>query len=493
MKFIKKLVLLILIQVMVLSTIIPVSAASGRAYLSVSSSSVQVGSKVSVTLTVSMDPFLFGVAIYNVTASANLRLVDGSSSSALYGEGSSKSKSITLTYEAISEGTANITATVSDIPPVTWDDEEISIADQGVTINVTSATNGNNSNSNTNNNTNNQPETNKSSNNYLSSLAVDGVNLTPEFNKDTTSYNVSLPDGTTSMKISATAEDGSASISGIGELEVHPGNNTLNVDVTAEDGSVKTYSIFATVKQAPLFSFESGGLAYGVVNDRSQVVIPENFTESTIKIDGNETPCYINETMGVTLLYLSSEEDINSLYIYNETDKSVYKYMVISHANQIFVSLPLSKDLLERKGFVATELELQGNIIQVLQYEEDNALANDIYILYLISTSGQKLLYSYDKAENTLQRYYNSGDINLTELTELQTQQNKDLKSKMMITNIFIGTTVVACLLLLFMFLKYRKIKTSSKHSEYQDDYEEEVSYRVMENVETDIEIKDEQ
>ena len=57
----------------------------------------------------------------------------------------------------------------------------------------------------------------KSNDNNLKSLSVDNYKLTPEFNKDTLEYNVTVPSTVDKVNILATKNDSTASIEGDGE------------------------------------------------------------------------------------------------------------------------------------------------------------------------------------------------------------------------------------------------------------------------------------
>lgn len=60
----------------------------------------------------------------------------------------------------------------------------------------------------------------KSSNNLLSSLAVENSNLSPTFDSTVSEYELNLPAGTTKINISANVADAKATLEGIGEIEV---------------------------------------------------------------------------------------------------------------------------------------------------------------------------------------------------------------------------------------------------------------------------------
>lgn len=94
------------------------------------------------------------------------------------------------------------------------------------------------------------PDGNKSSNNWLRGLSVDGYSLTPTFSSDTTEYNLIVENDVTSIDISASAADTGASVSGRGTHQLAVGNNTINIVVTAEDGGVRTYTVNVVRKKA---------------------------------------------------------------------------------------------------------------------------------------------------------------------------------------------------------------------------------------------------
>lgn len=80
-----------------------------------------------------------------------------------------------------------------------------------------------------------------SSNAFLKSLSVDKGSI--NFNKNTTSYSVSVGSEVESINISASAEDSGATVSGIGSKSLSYGDNKFNIVVTAPSGSKKTYTI----------------------------------------------------------------------------------------------------------------------------------------------------------------------------------------------------------------------------------------------------------
>ena len=83
----------------------------------------------------------------------------------------------------------------------------------------------------------------KSSDNYLSSLSVEGYTLTPEFDKQTLSYTIKEEVKTKEIKIIAKANNEKATINGAGTIKIETEKNSYLVEVTAENGTVRTYTI----------------------------------------------------------------------------------------------------------------------------------------------------------------------------------------------------------------------------------------------------------
>lgn len=83
----------------------------------------------------------------------------------------------------------------------------------------------------------------KSTDNYLESLEVEGYEIAPEFDKQTLEYTIEKEVTEKTIEIKARTSHPSASIQGIGKIELKPGKNQYRIDVTAEFGTVRTYWI----------------------------------------------------------------------------------------------------------------------------------------------------------------------------------------------------------------------------------------------------------
>ena len=79
------------------------------------------------------------------------------------------------------------------------------------------------------------PEVPKSTDNTLKSLGVSGYNISPAFNKDTTEYNLTVPNDQTKVTVKAEANDTKAKVEIKGGDNLQVGNNKVEVIVTAEE------------------------------------------------------------------------------------------------------------------------------------------------------------------------------------------------------------------------------------------------------------------
>jgi hypothetical protein len=125
---------------------------------------------------------------------------------------------------------------------------------------------------------------------YLDTLGLDAVKLSPDFAFYVTDYYVTLPVGTTSVNITATASDPTSAVTGTGNIDVSDGQGTITITVTASDPAYSTEYNIHYMMDTPLtlkhaYTFADGtaqdhaGDAHGMVNGGS---IDEGaFTSST--------------------------------------------------------------------------------------------------------------------------------------------------------------------------------------------------------------------
>lgn len=87
---------------------------------------------------------------------------------------------------------------------------------------------------------------NGSDNNYLSELSMDNYELNKDFNKESSTYFVTVDKDVSDIKINVIAEDDSSIVCITGNTNLGSGTNKILITVTAENGSVRNYKIYVT-------------------------------------------------------------------------------------------------------------------------------------------------------------------------------------------------------------------------------------------------------
>ena len=359
------------------------ASASTSVSVKANKSSLVVGNTVTVTVTYYSSNLLaqaYGTVTYN---SSVLKLTSGNLSINYFASDSpTTTKTYTYTFKAVGSGTTKVSVSGVQIYELNSSSTSaLSPTPSSASITVI---------------TQEQLESSYSKNNYLSSLEVEGYNI--NFNKDTLEYNLEVENSVTNVNIKAAKEDSKASVSGSGVIAVSEGLNKLEVVVTAENGNTKTYTINLNVKELDPISVKVDGKSYTVI--RKSDALPKAssyYILSTTNVQGNEVPCYYNETSNITLVGLKDSDGNSNLYIYSNDNYKLYNELTF---NQLAINI-LSDDVDVPKGYNKATIKIGDS--EFTAYKSDKYDFSLIYGLNL--ATGKKNLYKYDEAENTIQRY----------------------------------------------------------------------------------------
>lgn len=239
-----------------------------------------------------------------------------------------------------------------------------------------------------------------SSDNYLSSLSVNGAELVPSFNKDTDSYIVDLEPGTTSITVQAEKANKYASVSGTGEISVSEGNNDINVVVTAENGSKRTYHITAIVKEYAPINLTINNSDFTVVRKESELEKPDLYESTTVEIDGNIIPAFYNKTLGYTLVGLKDVTGNVELYIYDSKNHSFTPYLALTFNKMNLVILEADETKLP-KGFIKDTMTLDNQ--KITCYKNQELGITLIYGKSIIN--GSEAFYQFENTDLTIQKF----------------------------------------------------------------------------------------
>lgn len=403
--------------------------------ITTSSTTITVGS--TVTIKVSQNDL---AGKFSVTSSNSSVLSGGVGSDKFTVSGESKSYKFT----AKSVGTAKITVNAIDL--ASFSTEQKYSSSKSITINVV------------------KPRE-KSTNNNLKSLSVEGYTLSPEFNQDTLEYTVELEASVEKIMVNAEKADSYASISGGGEIAVSEGDNRIEIKVTSETGKEKVYVINAVVKDSNPITTTVNDKKLTVVKKASSLTKPDLFEETKIKINEMEVPAFYNEATKTTLVGLRDEKGKIELYIYDQDKNSYQKYLTLIGTEFHLIQK-------EAKGIPEGYQKVTKKIddIEYTAYQKDKS---DFLLLYgTILENGSEGWYSYDTKEKTLQRY--NKDIVESITKEYQDIQNTDHK-------VIIGLAVLSSVLALTTMIlalrkpRVKKVNNKERKEEISEDKKSKV------------------
>ena len=360
--------------------------------LSVTSNTLTVGNSVTLNIKATDAAGKFSIT------SSNNSVVSVSSSSVWL---DNESRGITL--KANKEGSAIITVTANDVT-----DYNGGAITGSKTINIVVKAKQTTSN----NGTTNRPVAPKSSNNFLTSITVDGLTLKEKFDKETLEYNVEVPAETEKIKINAQLADSTASIKGTGEVSVTPGLNTFEIEVTAANGSKRIYKLNATVLELEPIIVTIDKEKYTVVRKRKELPkISEYFEEKDININDDKIEGYYNQKLNYNIIGLKDSKGNIEYYIYNDNKYTLYK----EHSFNGIVLQIIDKEI---NNYKKTSFKYDND--EIISYQEikpdlikntyalntNDVIGNQFYLFYAKNVeNGEENLYQYDKVEKTVQRY----------------------------------------------------------------------------------------
>jgi len=297
-----------------------------------------------------------------------------------------------------------------------------------------------------------------SSNNYLSSLEVDGYKFDIDFNKETSEYAVTVPNDIKTVIINATKEDSKSSITGIGQVEVSEGTNLLNVIVTAENGNKRTYTIKVDVLELDPILVNVDGYKYTLVRKQKDLPkISEYFVEKEIQIDENIIPGYYNEKLNYHVVGLKDTNGNINYYIYDNGNYTLYKeYDFGTTILQI-----LDKEIIgsyKKTSFtydndkINSYQEVRPDIIKnTYALSSEDVVVGAFYLFYAKNVeNGKEGLYQYDAMEKTIQRYN-------VDLLDMYKNANN------IYYLVILGLIVFAILLIIIFSISLNKAKKKNK------------------------------
>ncbi len=522
MKKTTNLFLAILMTITVLAVPQQQTYAAASLSMSVSSSNVNIGDTVSATVTI---PSGYSATV-DVSFPTNLLSYQGASTEQINGSNAGGGHltvnltsamnltSVTFKFKALTSGSATISANVltagddntGDQIQMSGASRTVSIANQAVE----------------------QPQETKSADNSLKVLKLSNGKLSPSFKKGTTKYTATVDYSVKSVAVTATPTHEKAVVESVtGHENLKVGENTIEIVVRAENGVKATYKIVVTRKaeettapetpntelppetEQPQTIIKWNGEDLYVSNQIPQEVIPADFAESVLVVNGAETPCLTFKNTDVHLLYLVNPTGNGSFYLYNMENETISPFVKLENANRYVIVVEPKNDKIP-EGYYTCSLSIEGKgVVTACQLNTEELseevhstqtsgifgqetfyaaepVPSDFYLIYCVNNDGEYGWYQYDAIEGTFQRYLELSAteemLEDTENTRLPSDYQKleaELTTTKMLSYILLAVAAVfaiAFIVVLVLLLKKRHRKTEDFY-----DYEDTENYESTE------------
>ena len=427
--------------------------------LGVSSSSVNIGDTVKVTVTVpssvsaTIDLSYSSSLLSFVSASTDVGTNAGIITMNVGKYSLAASNSVTVTFKANTSGTANINASVTSAV----DNDTAEVTDLGgasTSIEIKNQVQEPDEPVNPDDPVDpDDPDAPKSADNSLASLKLSHGTLSPSFKYNVTKYTATVGYDVTSVVVSAKASHAKAvieSVTGNGRVALEVGENTIKIVVKAENGVKATYTIVVT-RQAEGDVVDPGdsesesesesentppstddilqwnGQILTPAENIPDDVIPADFQKITVAINSVEVPCLTFANGNLKVLYLIHPDETTGLYVYDEAQHCIYPFVrLVSEKGYVFVLR--TDEVPAPENYKACTLSIEGkgvvNAYQFIQPAEENDIISwlfgpetfyaaeaqpaDFYLLYGMNQTGETGWYVYDSVDGTFQRFLGS-------------------------------------------------------------------------------------
>ena len=306
---------------------------------------------------------------------------------------------------------------------------------------------------------------------YIRFMEGDGVNADSNGNltftgsgngsSDRLEFNMTfqaLQEGDTKM------EQGTATVSTYSGETVYCENGYSDITIGAGDPSK---IVDATATAGGTGSVTIDEEQYTISSDFSELEVPTGFTVGEVTYDGGTYQGAVQETSGLSMLYLIDSAQEGAFWMYDEKENSFSptEEVVISDEYSIIIFDGRNEVKMPSKYEEGT-LEINGKSFPIWNDPDRNGF----YILYAVNNEGSKSLYEYDSQEHTYQRMETPKAASSAKKAEGQWDKIAGL-----ITDYLVWFLVgIGCLVfLMLIFIIVMAVKLYHRNAELDDLYDE--------------------
>lgn len=471
-KTVKKIFMMAALLVGVMLANVTAYADTGKTTIAVSSSTINIGDKITVTGKAKTSGG--STAYATMTLSYDSSILELVSCTTTYGGGggtvSVSVDTFSVTFKAIAAGKAKLSISAADGVDFSSGEELESVEGCSTSVTVNNKASDEevkDSESNKNNdadkkddskaeNTSGEANTEAaklSADNSLKVLTISPGTLSPAFKGSTTKYSATVANDVTTIAVSAIPVNEKATVESVtGNTNLSIGVNQIQIVVKAENGTTATYKIDIT-REA-----EAGAV---IENTNTS---EEKEPEETETAESTET---------------ESTEDTET------TEAEEVPTFSVNENSYVTAVLPPEGEALP-SSYVQTEITLENGVtFTAFQETSSEDGVTEFYLFYGINAAGIGSWYRYDSVEGTYQRTtVSAGEEEMDEADEKYLQSNynsllekykseKDLIRNVIAVVVFVGAILV--IVVINMALYIRRMKQDEEDDDF-DDKDEKMS-----------------
>lgn len=311
---------------------------------------------------------------------------------------------------------------------------------------------------------------NKSKNNNIKNISVDGYNL---IKVDSNNYTLSVTNDVTNINVKATAEDSKSKVTGTGNHNINVGENNIEIIVTAENGSQNKINIKVTRKDGYYLEDLDSILNNNKITDinitiKSDTIITKEDLEKIKNSKKTVKFNYYNDDKSLAYSWIIDGSKIKttsnlSTIITSDSDNKKDILKLSNYADGLFVVLK-QNDLpsgTKLKLFVGNKYE-NNDFVNVYSYRN-----NKLYLLKnKIKLDNGYIEFSLD---NTSEYFVTMSTIPNTDITT--SVENNEKISILPVIILIICLIVIGIIIIFIIKNKKKKKSNYDDCEELSDDY----------------------
>ena len=279
------------------------------------------------------------------------------------------------------------------------------------------------------------------SNTFLSSLTVNQGTLTPEFKKNTLTYNVEVENGIEDIVIDGSQDNPSSTVEGFGSHQLQVGINTIPITVTSPSGIKRIYTVRVTRKKSSNAAVTSITSNIGVLTKEDdyiyKLVVPKyttNIGKANFIVKTEDPDATVSMPVTIDL----SRTTVYPIKVTSPDGTRTKEYTVN-------VEFDLSHDatlasLIPSVGELSPKFDPNHNNYRIDLFDDETEEFFDLYLNEVEATLlNRSLTYQLKKLETLAEISIQAedGQINTYEILIVKSKTKEKLVNNIMVTGVY--------------------------------------------------------